>query len=88
MSSITNQKAEEDQEKLIKIPPTADFVYLRRHGATSLYSSNYSDTQLKREAVQIKEWSGLGKKDVYVYFNNDAMGYAVKNALTLKKMIS
>jgi uncharacterized protein YecE (DUF72 family) len=27
------------------------------------------------------------RKDVYVYFNNDAEGYALKNALTLMKMV-
>jgi uncharacterized protein YecE (DUF72 family) len=27
------------------------------------------------------------RKDVYVYFNNDAEGYAVKNAFTLMEMV-
>ena len=63
-------------------PVTADFVYVRRHGALERYSSSYSDDQLKTEAEKIKKWV-IEKKDVYVYFNNDAYGYAVKNALKL-----
>lgn len=74
------------KRKIIEVPETADFVYLRRHGATALYASNYSDQQLKEDAEQIKKWLKNGK-DVYVYFNNDAYGYAVKNALKLKEFI-
>lgn len=66
---------------------TADFIYIRMHGGSSLYRSNYPLTELKRWAARIKKFlkSGL---DVYVYFNNDAEGFALKNALSLKKMIS
>ena len=35
---------------------TADFIYLRFHGGDSLYSSNYSDKELKK-------WVNLPKKD-------------------------
>jgi uncharacterized protein YecE (DUF72 family) len=72
--------------EIIEIPQTADFVYIRRHGATALYASNYSDKELKEDAKQIKKWL-KSKKDVYIYFNNDAQGYAVKNALYLKKIL-
>ncbi len=65
---------------------TADFVYLRFHGATARYSSNYSRPQLQQWAKQIKSY--LRKDlDVYAYFNNDAQGYAVKNAIALKELI-
>jgi len=64
---------------------TADFVYLRFHGSHSVYSSNYPNQELKKWAAKIKKW--LKNKDVYVYFNNDACGYAVKNALTLESII-
>lgn len=71
----------------MKVEPTADFVYIRRHGAGQIvYGGCYSDKLLKRDTKEIKEWLKEGK-DVYVYFNNDAHGYAVKNALTLKKSI-
>jgi uncharacterized protein YecE (DUF72 family) len=74
------------ERKQIVVPETADFIYLRRHGATALYASNYSDEQLKQDAEQIKKWL-KSSKDVYIYFNNDAYGYAVKNALKLKELL-
>jgi uncharacterized protein YecE (DUF72 family) len=63
---------------------TAQFVYLRLHGGEVLYGSDYSDGELKQWAGKIQDW---GKKDktVFVYFNNDAYGFAVKNGLALKK---
>jgi len=65
-------------------PWTADFVFIRRHGPESLYASNYPASFLKREAQRIRIWLA-GGKDVFIYFNNDAFGYAVKNALTLRE---
>ncbi|PJE69182.1 DUF72 domain-containing protein [Candidatus Shapirobacteria bacterium CG10_big_fil_rev_8_21_14_0_10_38_14] len=64
---------------------TADFVYLRFHGRTRLYSSCYTERELGTWAEKIKSWQKQGL-DVYVYFNNDALGYAVENAKTLKKL--
>ena len=66
---------------------TADFVYLRLHGGDVLYGSNYSDRELKGWAGKIEGWREKGK-DIFVYFNNDAYGFAIKNALTLKKFVS
>jgi len=65
---------------------TADFIYIRMHGGSILYGSNYSERELKALALDIKGY--LKKKfAVYVYFNNDAGGYAVKNALRLKQLL-
>lgn len=61
---------------------TANFVYLRFHGRTSLYSSCYTGRQLVSWAGKIKEWQKRCL-DIYVYFNNDALGHAVKNAQSL-----
>jgi uncharacterized protein YecE (DUF72 family) len=66
---------------------TSDFVYLRLHGNQVLYGSNYSDRELKEWAKKIREWREKGRT-VFVYFNNDAYGFAVKNALTLIKFVS
>ncbi len=66
---------------------TSNFVYLRLHGGEVLYGSNYSDKDLKTWAQKIVGWTEKGK-DVFVYFNNDAYGFAVKNALTLRKLVS
>ena len=61
---------------------TADFAYIRFHGSTGLYFSCYSDGELEEWAKRI---SGLAKDldTVYIYFNNDAEGFAIKNAQTL-----
>lgn len=65
-------------------PFIADFVYIRKHGATGmLYGGCYSESQLKNEALTIRNT----RKDYYIYFNNDAQGWAVKNAVKLKEII-
>ena len=35
---------------------TADFLYLRLHGATELYRSRYSDGELRRWAYRVRAW--------------------------------
>lgn len=66
--------------------PVGKFVYIRLHGRERLYASNYSDEELRKWAIRIKGW--LKKKlDVYVYFNNDAEGYAVPNARRLRELL-
>lgn len=66
---------------------TADFVYLRFHGGTILYGSNYSEEELTYWAEKIKSWLSNGL-DVYAFFNNDAYGYALTNALKLKELVN
>lgn len=74
-------------ELQVEGPITADFVYIRRHGAGALYAGSYSRTALRREAERIRRWLAEGRS-VYVYFNNDANAHAVANALTLKQLLS
>jgi uncharacterized protein YecE (DUF72 family) len=64
---------------------TSNFIYLRLHGGEVLYGSSYSDKELKRWAENIQGWRKKAKT-AFVYFNNDAYGFAVKNALVLKKL--
>lgn len=68
---------------------TAPFVYVRMHGpdAHHLYGGSYSDTDLRWWADRLREWVGMGK-DVFVYFNNDGGGNAVRNAETLRYLTS
>ncbi len=61
---------------------TADFVYVRMHGPTILFGSEYTASQLKQLARKIKNWSSKGL-DCYIYFNNDYKGYAITNAKQL-----
>ncbi|HUV71695.1 MAG TPA: DUF72 domain-containing protein [Clostridia bacterium] len=65
---------------------TTSFVYLRFHGSKALYSSEYSEKELQTFAKQIKQWLKKGL-DIYGYFNNDAKGFAPKNALSLIQKI-
>lgn len=65
---------------------TAKFVFLRFHGGRELYASRYSLAELKPWASKIKNWLNQGLK-VYAYFNNDAYGFAVQNALELKSLV-
>lgn len=63
---------------------TADFVYLRLHGREKLYASSYSDDELAELTVKIRSWG----RELFVYFDNDFEGFAVKNALSLKHMLA
>jgi uncharacterized protein YecE (DUF72 family) len=67
---------------------TAPFVYVRLHGPDTrrLYAGSYSDDDLRWWADRVHEWEATGR-DVFVYFNNDGEGNAVRNALTLKGLV-
>ncbi len=64
---------------------TADFLYLRFHGSSRLYSSNYSHRQLNNLAGKIRQWAA-GRR-VLAFFNNDYKGFAVKNAEYLRQKL-
>jgi uncharacterized protein YecE (DUF72 family) len=66
---------------------TAPFVYVRLHGPDDahLYAGSYPDADLRWWADRIGEWARDGR-DVYVYFNNDGHGHAVRNAETLRAL--
>jgi uncharacterized protein YecE (DUF72 family) len=68
------------------IEVTAPFAYLRLHGPGDKYQGSYSETDLHKWARQISKWTS-NALDVYVYFDNDDSGYAVQNALSLKRMV-
>jgi uncharacterized protein YecE (DUF72 family) len=67
---------------------TAPFVYVRMHGPDHdhLYGGSYSDTDLSWWADRIRDWQHLGHS-VFVYFNNDGGGNAVRNAWTLRGLV-
>ncbi len=58
------------------------FVYVRLHGDTELYTSGYSDQALDQWAARLRDWTGDGR-DAYVYFDNDAKGFAPHDARKL-----
>ncbi len=67
---------------------TAGFVYVRLHGPDHhhMYAGSYGDDELRWWSDRIGEWQAMGR-DVFVYFNNDGSGNAVRNARTLREMI-
>jgi uncharacterized protein YecE (DUF72 family) len=65
---------------------TADFVYMRFHGAEKLYASDYNEQSLRQYAEKINCWLGEGH-DVWAFFNNDFGGFAVRNALRLRELV-
>jgi len=62
---------------------TADFAYIRFHGSTGLYASCYSDEELDWWTKRLADLAP-SLKVIYVYFNNDAEAFAVRNAITLR----
>ncbi len=66
---------------------TADFVYVRLHGPEGRYTGSYSQETLADWAQTFRSWSRQ-RKDVYCYFDNDQAGYAAKDALRLKALVS
>ncbi|BBY20514.1 DUF72 domain-containing protein [Mycobacterium stomatepiae] len=68
---------------------TTDLVYIRMHGPGSdpIYTGSYPDDELRCWADRIAEWERDGR-DVWMYFNNDLGGHAVRNALTLRDLVS
>ena len=65
---------------------TAPPVYIRFHGDPA-HGGNYPPAALAGWAGHIAEWRRRGL-DVFVYFNNDIGGYALDNALTLRRLLA
>jgi uncharacterized protein YecE (DUF72 family) len=65
---------------------TADFVYVRLHGAKQLYTSGYSPKELRAWAHRIERWLSAGR-DVYVYFDNDVKVRAPFDAANLQRIL-
>jgi uncharacterized protein YecE (DUF72 family) len=67
---------------------TASFVYVRMHGPDTghLYAGSYCDDDLRWWAHRVGEWAASGR-DVFVYFNNDDHGHAVRNAERLREFV-
>jgi uncharacterized protein YecE (DUF72 family) len=81
---------------------TADFVYLRMHGAALAYKKGYTLPALKRLTQKIDLWASgkqpkdaqlvsqgkpfPGTKDIFVYFDNDVTETSPFDALRLQKL--
>ncbi|ABG60087.1 DUF72 domain-containing protein [Cytophaga hutchinsonii] len=63
---------------------TADTAYIRMHGNTELYKSNYSDNQLQQLRNDLID---SDVKEAFVYFDNTWGGNAIANAKTMEKLM-
>ena len=82
---------------------TADFVYVRLHGASELYTSGYGPRALQLWADRTKRWLGgenspidqlvsavapaATPRDVYLYFDNDVKVRAPFDAMNLRRLL-
>ncbi len=65
---------------------TADFLYARFHGSQRLYATDYTETDLQKWCDDLQA-AAEGKRDLFVYFNNDFNAYAPRNALRLIELL-
>jgi uncharacterized protein YecE (DUF72 family) len=63
---------------------TADDLYVRFHGVERWYRHDYSPDELADWAARIRR---AGARRVWIYFNNDFNGYAVKNAAAMREIL-
>jgi uncharacterized protein YecE (DUF72 family) len=68
-------------DELIK---TAGDIYVRFHGVERWYRHDYTPDELSVWARRIRQ---AGAKTVWIYFNNDFDGYAIKNAAMLADLL-
>ncbi len=71
-----------------RAPPrlTGGFRYVRFHGHTGKYSGRYGAAALRPYAADYLASARRGE-DVFVYFNNDVGGHAVRDALDLLALL-
>ncbi len=65
---------------------TADFTYVRLHGPGRAYEDTYAEAVLREWAERIGAWR-RALRAIYVYFDNDQAGYAVRDALALCSLV-
>jgi uncharacterized protein YecE (DUF72 family) len=64
---------------------TTDWTFVRFHYGSRGRGGNYSETELGEWAERFDGWRA--EADVYAYFNNDWMGYAVRNGVRLRELL-
>ena len=65
---------------------TTDFTYVRFHGPMGTYNDGYSAASLRKWARDVNAWREK-LTNIFLYFNNDLQGHAVRDANILRRMI-
>jgi uncharacterized protein YecE (DUF72 family) len=64
---------------------TADWTFVRFHSGTRGRRGNYSEGELREWADRLRSWP---VREAFVYFNNDWEGFAPRNALLLRELLT
>jgi uncharacterized protein YecE (DUF72 family) len=90
------------KREAVRVPHTAGWVYLRRHGPGDPFGSGYSRSQIQSDARYVRGWLAEDKDvfafykkeafdeadhEVFAFYNNDAGGYGVRDALGLARAV-
>src|SRR4029077_12733817 len=65
---------------------TTGWTFIRFHHGARGRRGNYSEAELAEWAARIDALRG--EAEVFAYFNNDWEGFAVRNAIALRRMLS
>jgi uncharacterized protein YecE (DUF72 family) len=65
---------------------TAAFSYIRMHRGQES-GGGFTQDELRHWATQLRALSSVGK-DVYIYFNNDWGGYAIRDAKCIQELLA
>ncbi len=76
-----------ERSRWVSTPPvrTADWSYVRFHYGGRGRHGNYSDAEIATWARRLAQWRR--DTELYVYFNNDWQGFAIRNARLLKRSL-
>lgn len=74
------------RRRLPEARPVGPVAYLRLHYGARGRGGNYSDRELETWRRRVAAWRS--RRDVFVYLNNDWLGYAPRNALKLRDGLS
>ena len=67
---------------------TSTTGYIRLHGRIHMYGTNYSSHQLDKVVEQVTALRQKGARKIFIYFNNDFLGFATRNACFLSKKLA
>jgi len=84
---LPDMEPEEIPRPVVRVPHTARWAYVRRHGPGAVYGSRYPDAMIRRDAAWVRAQLRAGR-EVYVFYNNDVAGHAVRDALALRRLVA